>query len=90
MMRLRSLRRLIQARSWHVPIVAYILRRCYRYVTEVVYTGLERVVGRWRTRMINVCIEVDSGKVSPTTLFVKADSILRALEVAEDRTLVAF
>ena len=35
--------------------------------------------------MIRVCIEVDNGRVSPTTLFVKADSILRALEVAEER-----
>jgi hypothetical protein len=35
-MRLRSLVRLIQARTLNVPIVAYILRRCYQYVTEVV------------------------------------------------------
>ena len=32
--------------------------------------------------MIRVCIEVDSGKASPTTLFVRAESIVRALEVA--------
>jgi hypothetical protein len=31
-----TVKRLIQAYSWHVPFVAYILRRCYRYVTEVV------------------------------------------------------
>jgi hypothetical protein len=35
-MRLRSLVRLIQASTLNVPIVAYILRRCYRYVTEAV------------------------------------------------------
>jgi hypothetical protein len=35
--------------------------------------------------MIRVCIEVDSGKANPTTLCVKAHSILRALEVAEER-----
>ncbi|MGH3109239.1 MAG: hypothetical protein ACRDN7_11630 [Rubrobacter sp.] len=35
--------------------------------------------------MIRVCIEVDNGRVSPTTLFVKADSILRALEVAGEQ-----
>ena len=35
--------------------------------------------------MIRVCIEVDSGRASPTTLFVKADSIPRALEVAEEQ-----
>jgi hypothetical protein len=29
-------RRLIQASTLNVPIVAYILLRCYRYVTEVV------------------------------------------------------
>jgi hypothetical protein len=32
--------------------------------------------------MIRVCIEVDSGTASPTTLSVRAESILRALEVA--------
>ena len=35
-MRLRSLVRLIQASTLNVPIVANILRRCYRYVTEAV------------------------------------------------------
>ena len=33
--------------------------------------------------MIRVCIEVDSDTASPTTLFVRAESIVRALEVAE-------
>jgi hypothetical protein len=33
--------------------------------------------------MIRVCIEVDRGTASPTTLFVRAESIVRALEVAE-------
>jgi hypothetical protein len=33
--------------------------------------------------MIRVCIEVDLGTASTTTLFVRANSILRALEVAE-------
>src|SRR5215210_684369 len=33
-MRLQSLMRLIRAHSRHVPPVAYILRRCYRYVTQ--------------------------------------------------------
>jgi hypothetical protein len=32
--------------------------------------------------MIRVCIEVDRGTASPTTLFVRAKSIVRALEVA--------
>ena len=32
--------------------------------------------------MIRVCIEVDSGAASPTRLSVRAESILRALEVA--------
>jgi len=32
--------------------------------------------------MIRVCIEVDRDTASPTTLFVRAESILRALEVA--------
>jgi hypothetical protein len=31
--------------------------------------------------MIRVCIEVDSDTASPTTLFVRAKSIVRALEV---------
>jgi hypothetical protein len=35
--------------------------------------------------MIRVCIEVDRDTASPTTLFVRADSILRALEVAEEQ-----
>lgn len=35
--------------------------------------------------MIRVCIEVDNGRAGPTTLFVKADSILRALEVAGEQ-----
>jgi len=34
--RLRFLMRLIQARTLNVPAVAYILRRCCRYVTEKV------------------------------------------------------
>jgi hypothetical protein len=33
-------------------------------------------------RMIKVCIEVDRDTSSPTTLFVRAESIVRALEVA--------
>jgi hypothetical protein len=33
-------------------------------------------------RMIKVCIEVDRDTASPTTLFVRAESIVRALEVA--------
>jgi hypothetical protein len=32
--------------------------------------------------MIRVCIEVDRDAASPTTLFVKAESIVRALELA--------
>jgi hypothetical protein len=32
--------------------------------------------------MIRVCIEVDRDTASPTTLFVKAESIVRALELA--------
>jgi hypothetical protein len=32
--------------------------------------------------MIKVCIEVDRDTASPTTLFVRAESIVRALEVA--------
>ena len=39
--------------------------------------------------MIRVCIEVDRGAASPTTLYVRAESILRALEVAGNRTPVA-
>ena len=35
--------------------------------------------------MIRVCIEVDCGTSHFTTLFVKAESISRALEVAEER-----
>jgi hypothetical protein len=35
--------------------------------------------------MVRVCIEVDSGADSPTTLFVRAESILRALEVAGEQ-----
>jgi hypothetical protein len=35
--------------------------------------------------MIRVCIEVDGGRASPTTLFVKAESIVRALEVAGEQ-----
>jgi hypothetical protein len=35
--------------------------------------------------MIRVCIEVDRDTASPTTLFVRADSILRALEVAGEQ-----
>ena len=33
--------------------------------------------------MISVCIEVDRGEARSTTLSVRAESILRALEVAE-------
>ena len=32
--------------------------------------------------MIRVCIEVDRDTASPTTLFVRAESIVRALELA--------
>jgi hypothetical protein len=32
--------------------------------------------------MVRVCIEVDRGAASPMTLIVRAESILRALEVA--------
>ena len=35
--------------------------------------------------MIRVGIEVDRGTASPTTLFVKAKSIVRALEVAGEQ-----
>jgi hypothetical protein len=35
--------------------------------------------------MIKVCIEVDRGTASPTTLFVRAESIVRALEVAGEQ-----
>ena len=35
--------------------------------------------------MIRVCIEVDRDTASPTTLFVRAESILRALEVAGEQ-----
>ncbi len=35
--------------------------------------------------MIRVCIEVDRGTASPTTLFVRAESILRALEMAGEQ-----
>jgi hypothetical protein len=35
--------------------------------------------------MVRVCIEVDSGAASPTTLSVRAESILRALEVAGEQ-----
>ena len=35
--------------------------------------------------MIRVCIEVDRGTPHSTTLFVKAESISLALEVAEER-----
>ena len=35
--------------------------------------------------MIRVCIEVDRDMASPTTLFVRAESILRALEVAGEQ-----
>jgi hypothetical protein len=35
--------------------------------------------------MIRVCIEVDRSTGSPTTLYVRAGSILRALEVAEEQ-----
>jgi len=35
--------------------------------------------------MIRVCIEVDSGTASPTTLSVRAECILRALEVAGEQ-----
>ena len=35
--------------------------------------------------MIRVCIEVDRGTASPTTLYVRAESIVRALEVAGEQ-----
>jgi hypothetical protein len=35
--------------------------------------------------MIRVCIEVDRGADGPTTLYVRAESIVRALEVAEEQ-----
>jgi len=35
--------------------------------------------------MIRVCIEVDRGTAPSTTLFVRAESILRALEVAGEQ-----
>ena len=35
--------------------------------------------------MIRVCIEVDRGTDRPTTLSVRAESILRALEMAEEQ-----
>jgi len=35
--------------------------------------------------MIRVCIEVDRGPAPSTTLYVRAESILRALEVAEEQ-----
>ncbi|MDQ3865089.1 MAG: hypothetical protein M3317_16630 [Actinomycetota bacterium] len=35
--------------------------------------------------MIRVCIEVDRGTVEPTTLSVRAESIMRALEVAKEQ-----
>jgi hypothetical protein len=35
--------------------------------------------------MIRVCIEVDRGAAGPMTLFVRAESILRALEVAGEK-----
>jgi hypothetical protein len=35
--------------------------------------------------MIRVCIEVDRDPASPTTLFVRAESIVRALEVAGEQ-----
>lgn len=35
--------------------------------------------------MVRVCIEVDRGAASPATLFVRAESILRALEMAGEK-----
>ena len=35
--------------------------------------------------MIRVCIEVDRGTSHSTTLFVRAESILRALEIAGEQ-----
>ncbi len=35
--------------------------------------------------MVRVCIKVDCGGASSTTLSVRAESILRALEVAEEQ-----
>jgi len=35
--------------------------------------------------MVRVCIEVDRGSAGPTTLFVRAESIVRALEVAKEQ-----
>ena len=34
--------------------------------------------------MIRVCIAADCGEAHPTTLYVKAESIRRAIEVAEE------
>jgi hypothetical protein len=35
--------------------------------------------------MIRVCIDVDRDTANPTTLFVRAESIVRALEVAGEQ-----
>jgi len=34
--------------------------------------------------MVRVCITVNRGEASPTTLSVRAESILRALQMAEE------
>jgi len=49
------------------------------------YKGLRAYSWQVGALMIRVCIEVDSGAASPTRLSVRAESILRALEVAEEQ-----
>ena len=39
--------------------------------------------------MVRVCIEVECGAAGPTTLVVRAENILRALEWRGNRTPVA-
>ena len=45
---------------------------------------MKRGAGRGRTRMIRVCMEVNRG-AARSTLSVRAESILRALEVAGEQ-----
>ena len=35
--------------------------------------------------MVRVCIKVECGEAGPTTVSVRAENILRALEIAEER-----
>ena len=35
--------------------------------------------------MVRVCIKVECGEANPTTVAVRAENILRALEIAEER-----